>query len=166
MGNCLLGIGWMALVMGCDATPPPDATANIPAPMACGCGCYLRTPLPLFLLSVSGSDLSSSPDIHCIHRQQRRLPLAVAAPRHRLRLRCSCLSCCAALSFRRPSGDGCFSKPGSPIRFATTHTHRTGPCRIAFAESTPTFCPPRSPPAFSRPAAAHLEAMAEMPGRY
>jgi hypothetical protein len=39
----------MALVMGCDATPPPDATANIPAPMVCGCGCYLWLPPPLSL---------------------------------------------------------------------------------------------------------------------
>lgn len=124
--------------MGCDATPPPDATANIPAPMVVRLW-LLPLPPPTSFLPVSGLDLSSSspPDIHPRprHRQRPRLrlPFAVAAPRHRLRLRCSCLSCCAALSFRRPSGDACFSKPGSPVRLATTHIHRTLPDRFCRA---------------------------------
>lgn len=132
-------------------------------PWWCGSGCYLCLPLPFscpspastclgLLLPTSihvhgiANDLASASLSPLLHRDTGCGFVAPACPAARLSRSVARLETPVSANQARP--------------FVLQPRIFTGPCRIAFAEH-PDFLP-----ASSRPAAEHLEVMAERPGRY
>lgn len=124
--------------MGCDATPPPDATANIPAPMVVRFWLLPLPPLPFscpspastclgLLLPTSihvhgiANDLASASLSPLLHRDTGCGFVAPACPAARLSR--------SVARLETPVS----ANQASPVRFATTHIHRTLPDRFCRA---------------------------------